>query len=568
MGGSLFSCCKARALDVPEVRIANASDSSLHLWFDGGGPIARLPEGAHVVLSMPKHVLDHRTVQWSVTTSDAIAMPVASGSFANPAMANFRPRKGSIVDIQVPSVGVSQLRRVIAMQRRIRTRMRAAEQRRRQGRAERQRSSAVRIQAYARGSFARTTRQCSVCADDMPAPSLVAVAADCRDASHRICAPCARRYIDQSVADGKLFIKCPGIKCRHLAQPGTIEGHGSAAMRTMYREALAASHGQRLAAEEDGDFLGFARKHTRICPACSVLIYRYEGCNHMTCRCGFEFQWDAKEAQVAAAPAAPAAVMARVWRESAAAGPTAVQAALRNLHFAALAPFDGANVGHVAVRKRLWVAAFGEGASGVLAASPRWKALGFQGVDPRTDLRAAGVMGLHHLLAHVSSDQPPAVGGAGNNSMWPSAPGGASDGSSSAGGGAGGGAAGGAAGGTDGAGRDVTRAFPLALASISCTALLQSYLGMNPNVVRPDGTTAADGGIAPTAVLVRLLQFAGAEQPQTGELVAWEMRTLGQPMLCRSDAYVLQALHARWLRHLYELWVVRRNSRPETTLME
>jgi len=69
-------------------------------------------------------------------------------------------------------------------------------------------------------------------------------------------------------------------------------------------------------------------------------------------------------------------------------------------------------------------------------------------------------------------------------------------------------------------------------------------------------------------VLVRLLQFAGAEQPQTGELVAWEMRTLGQPMLCRSDAYVLQALHARWLRHLYELWVVRRNSRPETTLMD
>lgn len=42
----------------------------------------------------------------------------------------------------------------------------------------------------------------------------------------------------------------------------------------------------------------FAKQYTRRCPGCSVLIYRYVGCSHMTCKCGMSFDWESDEAQV------------------------------------------------------------------------------------------------------------------------------------------------------------------------------------------------------------------------------------------------------------------------------
>lgn len=93
----------------------------------------------------------------------------------------------------------------------------------------------------------------------------------------------------------------------------------------------------------------------------------------------------------------------------------------------------------------------GSGAGGEAAKawrSPLWTRLGFQGDDPTTDFRGAGVMGLSHLVALLSSGKWPPV----TESAW----------------------------------EEVALAgFPLAVASINVTGFLQSYFGVNPRVASP-----------------------------------------------------------------------------------
>ena len=59
-------------------------------------------------------------------------------------------------------------------------------------------------------------------------------------------------------------------------------------------------------ADDDGTaaFLAWAGDSTRACPECHVLIYRSEGCAHMSCACGAEFNWDSAE-RVGGSSAAP-----------------------------------------------------------------------------------------------------------------------------------------------------------------------------------------------------------------------------------------------------------------------
>ena len=228
-------------------------------------------------------------------------------------------------------------------------------------------AAADTIARFARGKLARQTLMCPVCADDMPVSAMIAVAADCREAEHHVCQPCERRYVDAAVGEGKLFIRCPGGGCRHLLTRDRIEALASAGKRALHAETVTASHAQRIAREDDGEFLEFARQHARVCPACNVLIYRYEGCNHMTCKCGHEFQWNAAEAQITVQRAArPAAVPNNVLDA----------AQLGALRLAATEAFDGDNADHAATLRRLWELAFpGEP---FRERSTEWKRLGFQ----------------------------------------------------------------------------------------------------------------------------------------------------------------------------------------------
>ena len=91
MGASCTKPAAVAAVVGHHARIENKSDTAVDLWFDGGGPIERgIPAGSMMIIPMPRHVHDHPKVKWSVTTSDSLGMPVASGSFDNP-MCNHAP---------------------------------------------------------------------------------------------------------------------------------------------------------------------------------------------------------------------------------------------------------------------------------------------------------------------------------------------------------------------------------------------------------------------------------------------------------------------------------------------
>jgi len=140
-------------------------------------------------------------------------------------------------------------------------------------------------------------------------------------------------------------------------------------------------------------------------------------------------------------------------------------ATFHRLRLAATAPYEAGL--HEVLLRALWRAAFGAD-PGYAACSPRWLELGFQGDDPAKDFRGAGAMSLHHLLSLMRSGHAP----------LPSS------------------------------------GFPLAVASINATAVLQSYFGVNLLVASPLRTTArhrcpegalhdllARGGFAPLQTL-------------------------------------------------------------------
>ena len=117
--------------------------------------------------------------------------------------------------------------------------------------------------------------------------------------------------------------------------------------------------------------------------------------------------------------------------------------ALEALRHACTTSYDAEQPQHVRALKDTWVAAFPSEAFELPSA--RWKDLGFQGVDPRTDLRGAGHVGLLHLrdlltqqgagLLGLEADLPPELFN-----------------------------------------------LPLAIASINCSAMLLSHLQLAPKL--------------------------------------------------------------------------------------
>ena len=92
-----------------------------------------------------------------------------------------------------------------------------------------------------------------------------------------------------------MFVRCPGQGCTHLMDP---ELFASSSAKAKHRASMRMSHASRLTGESDTAFVSFCEEHARMCPACGVLIWRYAGCNHMTCRCGFEFDWNDSDARI------------------------------------------------------------------------------------------------------------------------------------------------------------------------------------------------------------------------------------------------------------------------------
>lgn len=172
---------------------------------------------------------------------------------------------------------------------------------------------------------------------------------------------------------------------------------------------------------------------------------------------------------------------------------------LEALREAAHEPFDDSSLLHMQTLHELWEFSFpGEPFS---RSSRQWATLGFQGLDPTTDLRGGGFLALRQLHQFVTSFQVLPL----------SCP---SD-------------------------------FPLAIASINCTAILISYFGLNSKVVVPVPDAVKKQAQASSRVHRAFLELA-SKHPQA--------------------TYQLNAIHAQLLHALARQWA--RTHTPTTTIMD
>lgn len=145
-----------------------------------------------------------------------------------------------------------------------------------------------------------------------------------------LCAPCAKRWLAIQSKDGVAYVRCPTPKCRAPLSRDTLEllltpeayrahlkrarqsfesrlsdlrqsaksmSFATAKSVTQHAADSLAPRSESHKTDDDGTlaFLRWAGDATRACPECHVIIYRSEGCAHMSCACGAEFNWDRAE---------------------------------------------------------------------------------------------------------------------------------------------------------------------------------------------------------------------------------------------------------------------------------
>lgn len=270
----------------------NETGHDLDIWINGGGPVAKVPAGRMQRLKMP-HV-DPSTTRGGCTWNATALLSTPQGLQVFPV---FPPQKlawgwhmgGTVIATGPVHVPILRVIAVISVQRHWRVKMRT----RALARAAARREAAIHLQAAARGRIGRKSTQCLICLQEVMFAAMVSTTPQQR--CHRVCRECALTYVDNAIGEGKLYICCPGEGCSHLMQPDLF---ASKQAKATYRHNMRASHRQRFDGEGDDAFLKFAVEHTRMCPACGVTIWRSAGCNHMSCRCGHDFDWGADEARV------------------------------------------------------------------------------------------------------------------------------------------------------------------------------------------------------------------------------------------------------------------------------
>ncbi|KAL1529912.1 hypothetical protein AB1Y20_000840 [Prymnesium parvum] len=148
-------------------------------------------------------------------------------------------------------------------------------------------------------------------------------------------------------------------------------------------------------------------------------------------------------------------------------------------------PFDASRASHADALAALWSHAFPDEPYPDDGRSVLWTKLGFQSLHPASDFRGAGYLGLEHLLKYVA--------GVGPNAYF-----------------------------------EVGSDFPLALASLSCTAMLCRYFSFNRTLIFP-GCDKYEA----SAEMIRNLCVLQAQSPEYD---------------------LLQVLHVTLLRHLAWTW--------------
>lgn len=158
-------------------------------------------------------------------------------------------------------------------------------------RALRKRRAAQRIAREVLAHLHRSPRTCFVCFDTVRWDAMVTLVPEAK--CHRVCRGCASRHIDVALTEGRMHVRCAGEGCTHQIGKATLRQYGSPEALSQWRQNQRAANARRASSltSEDGAFLAFCSEHARICPGCHVIIYRHAGCDHMTCMCGFEFNW-------------------------------------------------------------------------------------------------------------------------------------------------------------------------------------------------------------------------------------------------------------------------------------
>ena len=161
-------------------------------------------------------------------------------------------------------------------------------------------AAAVLLQKLTRGRFWRAPRSCLICLDDaIPRGAIAQPTLQCPTAAWHasFCRACLGQLVRTAVADGIEEPACPFPTCDRKLTEGDVIRLGGRAAKVALGALRRARFGGRFDELEGGSgadpqTLQWLALNTRACPACSVLIYRASGCNHMRCtRCDRRFDW-------------------------------------------------------------------------------------------------------------------------------------------------------------------------------------------------------------------------------------------------------------------------------------
>lgn len=272
----------------------NNSELPLELYLDQQGPVLSVGSGKAIKKPLPAKQLDNVSNWHARVVVHGNLMTVASGKV-----------RGNSVEVRVPllealrselsndvkmalgmTVGVYKL--LVQAQQAWRHRLQA----RAAARALRERLAAKVIQRQLLAHLRSSPRTCMICFDTVRWDEMTTLVPAQR--CHRTCASCATRHVDLALTEGRMHVRCPGEGCRHQLSADSIQSLASASALQSWKDNKALANARRASglAAEDAEFRRFCSQHARACPACHVLIYRHDGCNHMTCMCGHEFDWD------------------------------------------------------------------------------------------------------------------------------------------------------------------------------------------------------------------------------------------------------------------------------------
>lgn len=287
------------------VRVVNQTPFDLVLWVGGGGPV--LVAGAARGFTVPAKS-EQDLEPYSIIGHWQATIAPSSHSFHN-VLSSFVVWKGwlkssddpLVIDHpaqhDLPGFGNAPLvvfALIVKAQRAVRASLRDKARLLAAAMAMRRHNASRRIQRFGRAFLGRLRRECPICLEDLLLTELTRLAT----CQHKTCKACATNYVDTALSDSKWHVRCPMPACTSLLGRPDMMTHATPVAWEKHQSAVAAQHAQRLGDETDELFLEHCRVHTRRCPCCCVIIWRFEGCDHMTCRCGFSFRWTDAAARI------------------------------------------------------------------------------------------------------------------------------------------------------------------------------------------------------------------------------------------------------------------------------